>query len=196
MILVLEFVHLVGVPLLVSVQAELCIAAAALRRGVASDSRCAVLVRWVFTFVSLTIAVCGGIDAAAIVGATAKTGLNRDETFGVCTWSPANLTAATAMGEKTSGVSMLLGVQAFAFAALLAGVCITRQVRMHFYLLLAFAGLVGQALGPLSKPYFFFASNFFEVVSFGAMVLADFRLFEPPGSTLRAPLNADPSAEK
>lgn len=219
----LTLLHLVLVPLLIYVQAELCLAAANARRGrhradraqqgaepktigdprpmsaiqiiesdeaalapsapAGTEPRGHAVARAVAALVSVAIATAGLVDAIAIISATGgQLGLQRVETFGVVVYNPVNMSAAETLGYATAGPD-LLGVQAFGFTAFVAGIFIACQERerprAYVYLGLSFAGLVGQAMGAISTSYMFFASNFFEIVSFAAMVIEDGRLFVP-----------------
>ena len=197
----LEAVHLVFVPLLLLVQVELCIAASAARLH--KDSTAAnvqviadplvgpphlakysgepgwsTAARTVAAILAFGVAAAGAVNCAARLAATAELGLVREEMFGVVVFTPVNLTAAEDMGHPTAGPDSL-GVQFFGLSAVVAGAWIACRLRSFAYLCLSFAGLIGQALGGVSAQYLFFASNFFEIVSFGAIVLEDWRLLVP-----------------
>ncbi len=180
-ILPLVCMHLVVVPLLVCFQSELCIATATDQAGGARLARLPVLV------LALGLAACGAVNAYAEIGATLAAGtLRRTETNGVVQYLTVPLASAKAQGYPSAGPE-LAGVFAFAWAAVLAGVYVAarstpphgwtparRCAARYGYLVLAIAGLVGQAVGPALGPlYFFYASNFWEIVSFGAMVMYD-----------------------
>merc|ERR1712098_605961 len=134
------------------------------------DSKCAAWVRRLTWFASLAIACSGMINAISAIRATAVTGFTMRITFDVTTFSLANHTQVQDLGFTTAG-SDIIGVQVFGIFAVLVGGCLWKRIGWWQYFVLSFAGLIGQAACPpvsdVCKQYFFFGSNFFEIVSFG-----------------------------
>merc|ERR1712083_224713 len=134
-------------------------------------------VRGITLLISLCISSTECINfAARALAFTYFGGWQRASRFGVVEYTFPSLEHTKAHGCVAFG-DELTGVVSFALAAVLAGGCIWKRSGWKAYFLISLVGMLGQATGPISKDYFFFASNFFEIFSFGGMVLADYRLF-------------------
>eukprot|EP00928_Gymnodinium_smaydae_P054317 TRINITY_DN38117_c0_g1_i1.p1 TRINITY_DN38117_c0_g1~~TRINITY_DN38117_c0_g1_i1.p1 ORF type:complete len:270 (+),score=35.00 TRINITY_DN38117_c0_g1_i1:51-860(+) len=168
-----ELAHLVVLPLFIYVQLEFCVA----------DSKCprSFVLRGVALLVSLLISLCCGINMAALVETFDDLGYQRSEDFGVVTYTYPKLAVAKERGYLTIA-DELIGVVTFATAAVIAGAFLWRKNGWPAYFMISLVALLGQAAGPVSKDYFFFASNFFEILSFGGMVLADEHVFKTGSS--------------
>jgi len=177
--------HMVFVPLQILPQIEFCFAA--------STAKCTyfglpmtnhmhkTILRLLGVALCFIFALTGVVNCLARARAAQKLGLVRSGMFGVIQFKMPTMQRAEELGYQTFGPE-LAGVMAFIWTATFAGMYIAKETKAYFYLVLQFAGLLGQALGPvLDKPtggaYFFYASNFFEIVSFFAMVLCDLRFF-------------------
>ena len=81
----------------------------------------------------------------------------------------------------------LLGVMVLSAWSLVASFVVMCKLRWPWFFLLQAAALAGQAAGPVSATYFFFASNFWEQVFLASLTLAGVRIWDRPiGLTQRA----------
>ena len=85
----------------------------------------------------------------------------------------------------------LLGVMVLSAWSLVASFVVMYKLRWPWFFLLQVAALAGQAAGPVSATYFFFASNFWEQVFLASLMLAGVRIWDRPiGLTDRASIQA------
>lgn len=160
--------HLVMVPLLIYNQGE-----------VAFASYTEEDIWWSLAALTVAIgfAIPGAINASSQIKAGHIDGLQQTVSFGVVEYTFPTAQRAKQLDLPFIGTE-LTGVLAFSAAAIVAGGVVWSQGQGSWYFWLAMAGTIGQGIGPMFKPwYFFYMSNFFEIVSFGALVLADKWLF-------------------
>ena len=136
----------------------------------------------IFSYVfSGVLAIVGMINFVATTGATAETGFHYRSTMGIVTYHPANLTEAKALGFVAVPGGDILGVAVYGIFTVVMGVYIALRVRKYLPLVLAGLGLLGQVGGASNPTFFFFSSNFFEILTFASVVKADYLLLHVDG---------------
>eukprot|EP01130_Rhizamoeba_saxonica_P009643 TRINITY_DN3932_c0_g1_i1.p1 TRINITY_DN3932_c0_g1~~TRINITY_DN3932_c0_g1_i1.p1 ORF type:complete len:130 (-),score=17.10 TRINITY_DN3932_c0_g1_i1:102-491(-) len=76
----------------------------------------------------------------------------------------------------TDGVSVPITAVAISFLWIVGGVFMAvmgKECNLYLFLVVQIVSLLGQALGPLNDAYFFWASNFWEVVFFASLIAID-----------------------
>lgn len=207
-IYILVPIHLVLVPLLCWPNTEYEIAARAWKASEDGEPKVAdtggdKAFRWVTIAVSTVMAILGWMNTVARWRATARQGgMDRvQRVFGnIVEWDLASTEVAHEMGMFVFEPE-IFGAFAFGLWSVVAGALIWRSTGRKEYFILTFIALVGQGIGgpPQIRQFlqfesgdlFKYLSNFFEPVSFFAMVYADTVFCE---AHLRAPLtrNSDP----
>jgi len=182
--------HLGVVPVVACVAVEIAIATKNLNHdGTNSanskwvdDSQKEKIVRIAVFVVACAIGLIGFINAFSEVAVTEDFGYEWSQKFGVAVFRTRNGTFMLENGYVYIEGMELTGVVYFGFGAFLTSIYVWQKTNWLTYAVVSFVALLGQAIGGVSSDYFFYASNAWELVSFGLLVWADFRFFNQIGS--------------
>mmetsp|Transcript_2850 Transcript_2850/g.3603 ORF Transcript_2850/g.3603 Transcript_2850/m.3603 type:complete len:292 (-) Transcript_2850:645-1520(-) len=125
--------------------------------------------------VTLVLIIIGAYNAICVIQAARQVRLVPELKYGIAKFRPPHNTVIEELGLPVIHGTELVGVVAFSLATVVAGLVFWVQLKWQWYFWAALLAFVGQGSGPQFEKYFFFASNFWEVWIFAAMIFIDYK---------------------